>query len=87
MATAAATEKKPNPNAPKPKQNLLMIGGVLMLLGAVWFSWEGFLRPLTDDEIKEAKEQKIIDAEKARDAAKDAALEAAREARKRANNH
>lgn len=73
MATASATEKKPNPNAPKPKQNLLMIGGVLILLGAVWFSWESFLRPLTEDEIKEQKEQKIMQEEKAREDAREAA--------------
>ncbi len=79
MATGPA-EKKPNPNAPKPKQNLLMIGGGLILLGVVWFLWSmpGFIRPLTPDEIKEEKEQKLIEEEKARDAARDAAREAAR---------
>ena len=79
MATAPA-EKKPNPNAPKPKQNLLMFGGGLILLGVVWFVYQvpGFIRPLSEEERKEAKELQQIEEEKARDAAREAAREAAR---------
>ena len=72
MATAPA-EKKPNPNAPKPKQNLLMIGGVLIALGAVWFFYEGWMRPRTEDEIKEQKEMEQIAKEKAQEEAREAA--------------
>jgi hypothetical protein len=56
MATAATSEKKPNPNALKPKQNLLVIGGILLVLGGAWFLWEGVLRPETPQEIKDRKE-------------------------------
>ena len=70
MATAPA---KPNPNAPKPKQNLLMIGGIMLALGSIWFIYDAFLRPLTDDEIKDLKEQKAMEADHAREAAREEA--------------
>ena len=70
MATA---EKKPNPNAPKPKQNLLMIGGILLALGSVWFIYDAFLRPLTDEEKKDLVEQKAMQEEHAREAAREEA--------------
>jgi hypothetical protein len=72
MATtpAAPAEKKANPNLPKPKQNLLLIGIVLVVLGGTYFTWDAFIRPLTPDEIKEQKEeeqrQKDIERDNAR---------------------
>lgn len=69
MATAPA-EKKPNPNAAKPKQNLLMIGGVLILLGIVWFVYQvpGLIRAETPEEKKERLELEQIAEEKRREA-------------------
>jgi len=73
MATAPTTERKPNPNALKPKQNYLVIGGVLVALGGVWFVWEGWLRPRTEEEIKNAKEEIEMAKEHALEEAKEAA--------------
>lgn len=72
MATGpATTERKPNPNAPKPKQNLLLIGGILLALGALWFGYEA-VRPLTPDELKDKKEEEEREAENKRDAEREA---------------
>jgi ABC-type nickel/cobalt efflux system permease component RcnA len=73
MATApgAVTEKKANPNAPKPKGNLLMIGAVMVLLGGAWGIYER-VRPRTPDEMKEIKEEESIEKEKQREAEREA---------------
>ncbi|MCY3023930.1 MAG: hypothetical protein NTW87_33545 [Planctomycetota bacterium] len=46
-------EKKPDPHATPPKSKLLVIGGLLLLLGVGWFTWEAFLRPESDAEKKD----------------------------------
>jgi hypothetical protein len=52
-----AAEKKPDPNAVPPKQNLMFIGIGLLVLGLGWFTWEAFLRPETEAEKKERIER------------------------------
>ena len=54
-------EKKVDPKALK-QNNLLGIIGAVMVIGAVaWIFYNGFLRPPTEQELKEQREQEISD--------------------------
>jgi len=52
-----AVSKKGEPKDGPPKSKLGLIGGILLLLGVVWFAWSAWLRPLTPKEIKAEQER------------------------------
>jgi len=56
---AGESKKTPvvDPNALKPKSNLLMIGSVLVLIGAAYGIYAAFIRPENEDEKKERIER------------------------------
>ncbi len=70
MATPSTTEKKPNPNAPKPKQQSLMIGAILIVLAGGWalYEWNpaGMVRAETQDERKDRQDEERATAERAK---------------------